>query len=288
MSSRRAARPSTPSTSTRAAANSIASGRPSSLRQISTTGLAFASVSVKSSTIAVTRSTNNCTAGELATSVAVSFDDGCGLPSGPRRYSLSPATRSGSLLVARILTPGAPPRTAAANLLAASMTCSQLSSTSSIRLSLRPPIRPCSGSVGANFQSEHGRNRARHQARVAKGRKIHQPDTVFRAGDHALGDGQCESGLADTSGSDDRHQALTRKSRDKRRYGFLAANHPSCREGEIVERRRRSCRRRRNPRCLLTTHRGNKIVASSWNGDDVAIAALAVTERAAQSAYLNL
>ena len=147
MSSRRAARPSTPSTSTRAAANSIASGRPSSLRQISTTGLAFASVSVKSSTIAVTRSTNNCTAGELATSVAVSFDDGCGLPSGPRRYSLSPATRSGSLLVARILTPGAPPRTAAANLLAASMTCSQLSSTSSIRLSLRPPVRPCSGSV---------------------------------------------------------------------------------------------------------------------------------------------
>ena len=147
----------------RAAAN----GRPSSLRQIPTTSRidagvcrrhgcrsldgkaateyaesleelgAFASVSTKSSTIAVTRSTNNCTAGKTATSAAVSFPDGCGLLSGPSRYSLSPATPSGSLLVAKMLTPGAPLSSAATKLAAASMTRSQLSSSSSIRLSFR-------------------------------------------------------------------------------------------------------------------------------------------------------
>ena len=39
---------------------------------------------------------------------------------------------------------------------------------------------------------------------------------------------------------------------------------------------------------LIASYRGNEIVAASRNGDDVAIAALAVTEGAAQSAHLNL
>ena len=288
LSFRRAARPSTPSTSTRGAANSIASGKPSSLRQISTTSGAFASVSAKSSTIAVTRSTNSCTAGKAAASAAVSLDDGCGLLRGPRRYSRSPATPSGSLLVARMLTPGAPLRIAAARLAAASMTCSQLSSSSSIRLSLRPATRPGSGSSVRISEAEHGRNRARHQARVAERRQIDQPDAVFVAGDHALGDREGDRGLADPSGPDDRHQALARQSRDERRHGFLAADHPSYRERQIVRRRRRDCRRQRGPRWLLEANRRNEIVASSRNGDDVAMAALAVAEGATQSADLNL
>src|SRR5216683_1861098 len=119
LSSRRAARPSTPSTATRDAANSIASGKPSSFRQISTTGGVFASVSAKSSTIAVTRSTNNCTAGKTVASAAVSLGDGGGQLSGPRWHSRSPATPSGSLLVARMLTPGTPLRTTSARLAAA-------------------------------------------------------------------------------------------------------------------------------------------------------------------------
>src|SRR6266446_2719987 len=44
----------------------MASGKPSSLWQISTIGRAFASVSAKSSAIAVRRSTNRCTAGQAA------------------------------------------------------------------------------------------------------------------------------------------------------------------------------------------------------------------------------
>src|SRR5438270_5359379 len=51
---------------------------------------AFASVSAKSSTIAVTRSTNSCTAGLTAASAAVSPDEVGGLPSGPRRCERSP------------------------------------------------------------------------------------------------------------------------------------------------------------------------------------------------------
>ncbi len=140
----------------------------------------------------------------------------------------------------------------------------------------------------ADFQTEHGRNRAWHQAGVAERCQVDQPDAVFVAGDHALGDGEGDRGLADTSGPDDRHQALARKSRDERRHRFLAADHPSYREWQIVHRRRRGRRRRRGPRWLLTSYRGDEIVTPSRNGDDVAVPALAVAEGAAQGAHLNL
>jgi hypothetical protein len=95
LSSRRAARPSIPSTSTRGAVNSIANGKPSSLRQIATTGEALASVSAKSSIIAVTRSTKSCTAGKGDASLTVRPGDGSGLLSGPRRRARSPGILSG-------------------------------------------------------------------------------------------------------------------------------------------------------------------------------------------------
>src|SRR6478672_563819 len=55
-----------------------------------------------------------------------------------------------------------------------------------------------------------------------------------------------------------------------------------------MRRCRRGRRQQRGLRWLLTTHRGDETVASSWNGDDVAMAAMAVAEGAAQSAHLNL
>jgi hypothetical protein len=121
------------------------------------------------------------------------------------------------------------------------------------------------------------RARRSRQASRARGRESCQ---------HVLGDGERDRGLADTARSDYRHQALARESRDERRHSLLAANHPCYREREIVERRRR-CRERRSRRWLGTAHRGDKIVAPSRNGDDVAIAILAVTEGTAQSADLN-
>ena len=95
---------------------------------------------------------------------------------------------------------------------------------------------------GAHFQTEHGRNRARHQAGVAERCQVDQPDAVFVVGSHALGDGEGDRGLADPSGPDDRHQALARKSRDERRRRFLAADHAGHCEWQIVHRCRRDRR----------------------------------------------
>ncbi len=61
---------------------------------------------------------------------------------------------------------------------------------------------------GVDFQTEHGGNGPRHQARVARRRQIDQPDAVFIIGDHALGDGEGDRGLADAAGPDDCQQAL--------------------------------------------------------------------------------
>src|SRR6185295_937870 len=69
---------------------------------------------------------------------------------------------------------------------------------------------------------------------------------------------------------------------------FIAADHSRCREREIVHPRRPDCRGERGPRLVLDACRGDEIVAASWNGDDVAMAALTVAEGTAQSADLNL
>jgi hypothetical protein len=74
---------------------------------------------------------------------------------------------------------------------------------------------------------------------------------------------------------------------DKRCRDFLAANHPSCRDWQIVQRRRRNCRGRRGPRRLIFAYRRDEIVAPSYNGDDVAVVALSVAESTTQSADLE-
>jgi hypothetical protein len=51
----------------------------------------------------------------------------------------------------------------------------------------------------AYFQTEHRRNRARHQARVADRRQIDQPDAMLILGDHALSDRKGNRGLADAA-----------------------------------------------------------------------------------------
>jgi hypothetical protein len=141
--------------------------------------------------------------------------------------------------------------------------------------------------LGADFQAEDRCNRARHQARVAERRQIDQPHAVFIALDHALGDGEGDRGLADAAGPDDRHQALARQSRDERRHGFVAADHSSYRERQIVRPRRRDCRGQRGLRWLLKPDRGNEIVAPPRNAEEIAMAVMALAEGAAQGADLN-
>jgi hypothetical protein len=74
---------------------------------------------------------------------------------------------------------------------------------------------------------------------------------------------------------------------DKRCRDFLAANHPSCRDWQIVQRRRRNCRGRRGPRRLIFAYRRDEITAPTYNGDDVAVVTLSVAESTTQSADLE-
>ena len=141
--------------------------------------------------------------------------------------------------------------------------------------------------LGARFQAEHAGNRARYQAIVVERRQIDQPDTVLISIDHPFGGGEGHGGLSDAAGPDDRDEALLRQLRNHRCLALFAADHACCSKGQIVRRCRRG-RWRRGLRWLLTTHGGDETVASSWNGDDVAMAAMAVAEGAAQSAHLNL
>src|SRR5262249_23941442 len=66
-------------------------------------------------------------------------------PNGPSRCTRSPWARNASRLVVMMWTPGAPLSTCSAKEAAASMTCSQLSSTSSIFLSRSNATNPGNG-----------------------------------------------------------------------------------------------------------------------------------------------
>ena len=114
----------------RAAASSIASGRPSRRRQISATAVALPSVRAKLGRTARARFRNSATAGEDASSSGDTVTPSAGGGSGGTGYSLSARSPSTVRLVAKIVTPGqrasSSPRSAAAW-----TTCSRLSRTSS-------------------------------------------------------------------------------------------------------------------------------------------------------------
>ena len=117
---------------TRAAASSIASGIPSSRRQISTTVDAFSSVSAKRWSAEIARSTKSATAGAAAASaarrpsvpVSPTASDGS-------RYVASPVMPSPCRLDASTETFGQPRMIAQITFAEPSMRCSQLSSTRS-------------------------------------------------------------------------------------------------------------------------------------------------------------
>ena len=97
----------------RAAASSIASGRPSSDRHRSCTASSGLARRARSVRCAPARRVNNATASDSA--------------SGASSNTTSPSTSSGTWLVHRIRSPGAASRRRTASAAAASMTCSQLS-----------------------------------------------------------------------------------------------------------------------------------------------------------------
>ena len=123
------------SAATRAAASSIASGIPSSRRQISPTAATLEGLREKSLRAAAARWTNRDTA-SLAPAAAMPASGG-GSDSGRSPKTCSPPTPSGCWLVARMRTPRQPRKMSAASAAAAAARCSQLSSTSSSALLVR-------------------------------------------------------------------------------------------------------------------------------------------------------
>ncbi len=114
---------------TRAAASSMASGRPSSRRTISATAAPFSAVSVNSGRTAIARSTNRRTASD-AMRTSTSVAPAGGSDSGGTVNSCSPEIRSGARLDTMTVRRGAP-RRRSATIGAADTTCSKLSRTSS-------------------------------------------------------------------------------------------------------------------------------------------------------------
>jgi hypothetical protein len=124
----------------------MASGKPSNRRHTSTTAARFASVNWKLPAAAAARSTNSRTA-SLRLASASDCACGGGRSSGGTGSTCSPATDSGSRLVATTRTPGAARSTSSTTRAAASSRCSQLSSTSSSCLSRRYDRSNATGSV---------------------------------------------------------------------------------------------------------------------------------------------
>ena len=120
---------------TRAAASSIASGRPSSRLQISPIARAFSLVSAKAGFAVCARSTNSITAGLAASDSSDVVRCASGRDSGATGTSCSLDRRSGSRLVTTILSGAAIFSRSTTNGTAPSR-CSKLSSSSSVGLPL--------------------------------------------------------------------------------------------------------------------------------------------------------
>jgi hypothetical protein len=125
------------STRVRTAASSIASGSPSSRWHSSTTAAWLASVSSKPPEAAAARSANSVTVSLWRSRASGTVASAGGSSSGGTGTTCSPGADSGSRLVAIIRTPGAARRISVRTRAAAESRCSQLSTTSSSRLSRR-------------------------------------------------------------------------------------------------------------------------------------------------------
>ena len=117
-------------TRTRAAASSIASGKPSSCWQISTTADTFSFVTVKAGFTATARSINIATASYCVSRSNGGNRFGSGRDKGGTGYSISPDRRNTSLLVTNTFTRGAAVRSSLTR-------CSKLSNTRRVCLSRR-------------------------------------------------------------------------------------------------------------------------------------------------------
>ena len=127
--------------------------------------------------------------------------------------------------------------------------------------------------LGADFETEHGSQRARHKARVAERRQIDQPDAMLTGGDQRLGHSEGDGSLADPARSDDRDQTLARQSRRECADGIGAADHSRQVSRQIVPGLGRSRLRRHRFRLLCAGDRRDEAVAASRDVEQIPVAA---------------
>ena len=162
----------------RAAASSIASGRPSRRTQISATAGAFSFVTSNPGFTARARSMNSATASYCESCDSEGRLAGSGRPSGGTGYSCSPDTCSALRLLVRTARFGQAARSSLTDAPAPS-TCSKLSRTSSA--ASRPEVvddaldRRPAATLG---EAERLRDRRRHELRIGDRRELDEPDAV--------------------------------------------------------------------------------------------------------------
>ena len=212
---------------TRAAASSIASGRPSRRRTISATATAFSAVSVNPWRTAMARSRNSRTASAPAIS-SRSVVPAAGTGSGGTANSCSPAIRSGARLDTIIRSFGAPRRISATTG-APATTCSKLSRTMSAVRSAKCSMTRSSGvRLGARRPTAVAIEDAISSGSVtAASGTNHTPPGL--AAMTSARDGERQPGLAGATGAGERQQPRPREQGDRR--GDLVPPHE---RGELL------------------------------------------------------
>ncbi len=140
---------------------------------------------------------------------------------------------------------------------------------------------------GPDLEPEGGGDGAGHQPRLADRGDVHPPHSVLVARDLRLGDRQSDGSLSDAAGAHDGEAAMLGKQR--RELGDLVGPADQARHGrgQVVAGRGEGGRRRR--RAVGERHDGSdEAVAAAGDVDEVAVAAMAIAEHAAQRGDLDL
>ena len=253
LRSRRAASAAGESSFTRAAASSIASGRPSSRAHTAATAAEFSAVSAKPGTMAPARSTKRATAGERASSSSDGRCAGSGTTSVATATSRSPYRRRAVWLVTSTLRRPAPARRVVTSG-AAATTRSKLSSTSSVsdrraRESASPSARAPSEPAAAR-RAEAARDLGHDPRRVLEPRERDERHSPREVGAHVLGHADREPRLAGAAGPgqrDEPHLAAQQQLADRGSLG-LAPDQRRARGRDGAEARRDPGATRRHER----------------------------------------
>ncbi|MFZ1427917.1 MAG: hypothetical protein WAS21_14210 [Geminicoccaceae bacterium] len=135
--------------------------------------------------------------------------------------------------------------------------------------------------------AEDARQCSRHQLRIGERGEIDEADSILEDGGQGVGDGDRDSRLADTTGPDNGDEALADHLGGKCGHGLGTADHACERHWQflpcldLVELRIGAEHGAASDRC-------DKAVAAPRNVGDVALAALAIAERAPQRGNVDL